>query len=76
MYGYIDREAPHKIAAKILLYSRDIQIDKIAEIIGGKDERAKIILHTYLESLDYRESNIEESLRKFLQTFRLAGVDS
>lgn len=43
MYKYIDDETPAEVASKILLYSKDIQIDKIAEIIGGKDERAKVI---------------------------------
>ena len=38
-----------KIAAKVLLNSRRVSLDKIAEIIGGKDDRAKMCLSQYLE---------------------------
>ena len=33
-----------KVAAKVLLNSRRVSLDKIAEIIGGKDDRAKLCL--------------------------------
>ena len=65
-----------KVAAKVLLYSRRVNIDKIAETIGGKDEKSKILLSAYLDRLDYKDCNIEQSLRSFMQTFRMAGVDS
>lgn len=42
MYKYIDEQTPAEVASKILLFSRDMQIDKIAEILGGKDDRAKV----------------------------------
>lgn len=38
MYAYVDALTPAEVASKILIYSRDIQIDKIADIIGGKEE--------------------------------------
>ena len=45
MYSFIDKEeTPAEVAAKILLYSRDAQLDKIAEVIGGKDDRAKVFI--------------------------------
>ena len=56
--------------------SRRVSLDKIAEIIGGKDDRAKQGLEEYLERQDYVDCNIEKSMRGFLQTFRMAGVDS
>ena len=65
-----------KIEAKILLNSRKVELDKIAEIIGGKQDRSKLLLLAYLERQDYFDCNIEKSLRGFLQTFRMAGVDS
>ena len=34
------------------------------------------MLQAYLGKMDYKELDLENSLRKFLQTFRLAGVDS
>lgn len=42
LYKYIDESTPAEVASKILLFSRDMNIDKIAEIIGGKDDRAKV----------------------------------
>jgi len=38
-----------KLAAKVLLNSRRVSLDKIAEIIGGKDDRSKQCLEEYLE---------------------------
>lgn len=37
------------MASKVLLNSRRVSLDKIAEIIGGKDDRAKQVLEEYLE---------------------------
>jgi Sec7-like guanine-nucleotide exchange factor len=65
-----------QVAAKVLLYSRKILIDKIAETIGGKDDKSKNLLNAYLDRLDYKDCNIEQCLRSFMQTFRMAGVDS
>lgn len=43
MYSYLEGNATSEVASKILVYSRDLQIDKIAEIIGGKEEKYKVI---------------------------------
>lgn len=64
------------MGSKILLYSRAVEIDKIAEYLGGKEEKHKNLFQAYLERQDYRENDIEKSLRSFLQTFRMAGIDS
>ena len=37
------------LAAKILINSRRVSLDKIAEIIGGKDDRSKELLEAYLD---------------------------
>ncbi|CDW90832.1 sec7 domain containing protein [Stylonychia lemnae] len=76
MYAYADDQVQAEVQSKILLFSREILIEKVAEIIGGKEEKYKKLLSSYLDKMDYKESDIDESLRKFLQTFRLAGVDS
>ena len=76
LYSYMDEGIPAEVASKMLVYSREVHIDKIAEIIGGKDERAKKLLTSYLGKMDYRECDIDQSLRRFLSTYRLAGVDS
>jgi Sec7-like guanine-nucleotide exchange factor len=59
MYAYVDGDTPAEVASKILVYSRDIQIDKIAEIIGGKEEKYKKVLNAYLNKMDYKEMDIE-----------------
>ena len=40
-YEGLNQDQTCKLAAKVLLNSRKVEIDKIAEIIGGKDDRAK-----------------------------------
>ncbi len=60
----------------MLLYSRQVEIDKIAECLGGKEEHHKLCFEEYLERQDYRENDIELSLRSFMQSFRMAGIDS
>ena len=37
------------LVAKILINSRRVSLDKIAEIIGGKDDRSKELLEAYLD---------------------------
>ena len=76
VFEHLDEASRTRIEAKILLNSRKVKIDSIAEIIGGKTERAKQTLMSYLERQDYIDSDYEHSLRSFLQTFRMAGVES
>jgi Sec7-like guanine-nucleotide exchange factor len=76
MYSYMDPGTPADVASKILAYSREVQIAKVIEVIGGKDERAKRLLSSYLNKMDFNDCNLEMSMRRFLTTFRLAGVDS
>lgn len=62
-------ENPQKVAlmaSKILMYSRKVDIDKIAEVIGGKTEQANKVLLGYLELQNYRNCKITDSLRSFL----------
>lgn len=33
-------------------------------------------MDAFLDRMDYSDSDIEQCMRRFLQTFRLAGVDS
>lgn len=71
-----DEEARAGTAAKVLMYSRHVEIDKIAECLGGKEDHHKRCFDEYLLRQDYRENDIEKSLRSFMQTFRMAGIDS
>lgn len=51
-------------------------MDKIAECLGGKDDIHKETFLAYLDMQDYRSNLIEIELRSFMQTFRMAGIDS
>ena len=48
MYSYADPNTPAEVAAKILAYSRDVQISKVIEVIGGKDDRAKVTAYCFV----------------------------
>lgn len=72
----MDSSTPIEVASKVLLYSREVQISKVIEVLGGKDDRAKKILESFLDKLDWSDGDIEYCMRRYLQTFRLAGVDS
>ena len=42
MYKYIDSDTPFEVVSKLLVYSRVIEMDKVAEIIGKKDEKSQV----------------------------------
>ena len=42
LYSYMEVQTPAEVASKMLAYSRDVQISKVIEVIGGKDERGKV----------------------------------
>ena len=75
-YSFMDPGTPAEVASKILAYSREVQISKVIEVIGGKDDRAKRLLEAYLDKMDFNDCSLEMCMRRFLTTFRLAGVDS
>jgi len=54
------------VGSKILLYARAFEIDKIAECLGGKEEKHKNLFQAYLERQDYTEK-FEKSLRSFFR---------
>ena len=76
IYKYIDENAPWDIASKILLYSRELVVENVTEIVGGKEERNKVIFDYFLEKQDFSDCDLEQCLRRTMQTFRLAGVES
>jgi hypothetical protein len=39
IYKFIDEVAPWDVASKILLYSRELLVENVIEIIGGKEKR-------------------------------------
>ena len=48
------------------MYSRSVEVDKICECIGGKDDTAKACMDAYLERQDFTEKHIERRLRSFM----------
>jgi len=57
-----EREESSKVAlmaAKILMFSRNVEIDKIAEALGGrKDEQTKLLLREYCSLIDYSDCKL------------------
>lgn len=76
MFAYQGEDMPVKAAAKVIQYSRDIQLDKIAEIIGKKDKTGVAIFNEFLSLQDYSDFDCEQALRRFMSAFRMAGVES
>ena len=76
LYKFISQNTPWEIAAKILLYSREIGVEKVTEIVGGKEEHHGIIFEAFLQRQDFSDQNLEKCFRKTMQTFRLSGVES
>ena len=76
IYKFIDEDAPWDVASKILLYSREPSVENVTEIIGGKESRNSKIFNKFLDKQDFRDGDLELCIRRFLQTFRLAGVES
>ena len=62
--------------AELLLYSRNIKVEAVLEIIG--DKRETQIMNSFLDQ--YKpivfNKNLEKSLRELFTSFRLAGVES
>ena len=76
LYKFIDEEAPWEIASKLLLFSREITVEHVTEILGGKEDKHKKIYKHFLEKHNWNDNNLELCMRRVLQTFRLAGVES
>lgn len=47
MYSYMETKTPAEVASKILAYSREVEISKVIEVIGGKEERNKVTIHNF-----------------------------
>jgi hypothetical protein len=66
LYGMVDTEAPWDIASKILLFSREIIVEHVTEILGGKEDRNKAIYGCYLDKQDFRDNSLEKSFRRVM----------
>lgn len=59
--------------AILMKYSLYIDVDKIHEIFGNKNEFSKLILEEYLKTFDFRGMDILKAYRIYVSTFKLTG---
>ena len=62
------------IAAKVLVFSRDASVEAVTETIGSK--KFGHILSAFLRLQDWTSMDLEASLRSFMHTFLMSGVES
>ena len=70
--GFIQSESPEDIASFILQHD---QLDKtmIGEYLGEGEPQNIAIMHAFVDSMDFTKRRFVDSLRQFLQSFRLPG---
>jgi Sec7-like guanine-nucleotide exchange factor len=66
LYKFIDEEAPWEIASKLLLFSREMTVEHVTEILGGKEDKNKTIYKLFLDKHDWSDNNLEKSMRRVL----------
>lgn len=76
MYSYMETKTPAEVASKILAYSREVEISKVIEVIGGKEERNKVTIHNFkvlqrimeafLDKMDWNDGDVEQCMRRYL----------
>lgn len=75
LLGEDSQDLAFKIS-EFLLYSRNISVEHVLEIIG--DKRETEVLKEFLKKFGplMKDKNVEQALRKLFTSFRLAGVES
>lgn len=70
--GFIPSESPQDIASFLF---RNERLDKavIGEYLGEGDPENIAIMHAFIDSMDFSKRRFVDSLRQFLQHFRLPG---
>ena len=70
--GFIQSESPEDIAAFII---QNDQLDKgmIGEYLGEGEPQNVAIMHAFVDNMDFTRRRFVDSLRQFLQSFRLPG---
>ena len=62
------------IAAKVLIFSRNVSVEQVTETIGGK--KFGDVFTAFLKQQDFSSMDLETSLRLFMQTFLMSGVEA
>jgi len=75
LIGVESSDTANKIS-ELLLYSRNIPVESILELIG--DKRETELLNMYMKRFEplIFNKNLEKSIRELFTSFRLAGVES
>ncbi|KAL8858927.1 MAG: hypothetical protein Q9178_004606 [Gyalolechia marmorata] len=70
--GFIKSDSPEDVAAFIVQHE---QLDKamIGEYLGEGDPQNVATMHAFVDSMDFTRRRFVDSLRQFLQSFRLPG---
>jgi brefeldin A-inhibited guanine nucleotide-exchange protein len=70
--GFIPSDSPDDIA-KFLLSNPQLDKSQIGEYLGEGDPKNIEIMHAFVDNMDFAKRRFVESLREFLQSFRLPG---
>ncbi|CUM67913.1 uncharacterized protein PRCAT00005624001 [Priceomyces carsonii] len=70
--GFITSDDPKDIAS-FLLETDGIDKASLGEFLGEGEEQSIAIMHAFVEQMDFTNSNFVDSMRRFLQAFRLPG---
>ena len=70
--GFIDRSDPKSIA-QFILDNELLDKAQIGEYLGGSKEENLAVMHAFVDLLDFKNVSFLDSLRDFLQHFRLPG---
>ncbi|KAH6661039.1 Sec7 domain-containing protein [Truncatella angustata] len=70
--GFIANDSPEEIA-KFLLTHEQLDKTQIGEYLGEGDAKNIEIMHAFVDSMDFTKRRFVDSLRQFLQSFRLPG---
>lgn len=70
--NFIESDDPLAIA-KLLLETEGLDKAMLGEYLGEGDEKNVAIMHAFVDQLEFNNTDFVDSLRKFLQSFRLPG---
>lgn len=70
--GFITSDKPEDIA-KFLLSEERLDKAQIGEYLGEGDQKNIDVMHAFVDQMDFTRKRFVDSLREFLQSFRLPG---
>lgn len=70
--GFIDKSDPQSIA-RFILENDSLDKTQVGEYLGGSKEENIAVMHAFVDSMEFKNTSFLDSLRSFLQHFRLPG---